>query len=61
MDGTAKVGILHHCGPGFIPQEPLALVAKFSASERKARGFGSNVDQCTTSPDTLYRMSIRLL
>ena len=34
MDDADKVNILNSTGPGSTPQEPLALVAKLSDSER---------------------------
>ena len=36
MDDSEKVTILDGTGPGSTPQEPLALVAKMSDSERSA-------------------------
>jgi hypothetical protein len=58
MDDAGKVTILDHSGPGSLPQEPLALVAKLTDSERSAfepverRGL---VNACTVSPNARYR------
>ena len=61
MDDAEKVTILNGTGPGSTPQEPLALVAKLSNSERSALeskrrgGLASEAE-----PDTMiqYRTSI---
>jgi len=60
MNDTTKVSILHHSGPGFIPQEPLAIVAKLSDAERSALEaervgqIGNNADRSENGPDTRY-------
>ena len=40
MDDDGEVTILNRTGPGSTPQEPLALVAKISDSERGALESG---------------------
>ena len=65
MDDADKVIILNGTGPGSTPQEPLALVAKMSNSERSAlesegRGeLASAAEPDTTSPKIQYRTSIQ--
>ena len=65
MDDTEKITILNGTGPGSTPQEPLALVAKMSDSERRdleSRGKGrlaSASKPCSSSPETRYCMSIQ--
>jgi len=60
MDDAEKVSILNGIGPGSTPQEPLALVAKMSDSERRAldsegrSGFASGAVYDTTSPEIQY-------
>jgi hypothetical protein len=56
MDDTTKVTIRNHTGPGFLPQEPLALVVKLTDSERSALEFGEMREgPNTTSSNTRYR------
>ena len=65
MDDAGKVTIFNHTGPGSTPQEPLALVAKMSDSERSALDFGgggglaSAAEPDTTSPENRYCTSIQ--
>jgi hypothetical protein len=65
MDDADKVVILNGTGPGSTPQEPLALVAKMSDSERSAlesegrSGLASATEHDTTSPEIQYRTSIQ--
>ena len=65
MGNADKVNILNHTGPGSTPQEPLALVAKLSDSERSALESGrsggatSSAESHTTPPDIRYRTSIQ--
>ena len=60
MDDTDKVTILNGTSPGFTPQEPLALVAQMSDSERSALeseergGLGSAEEPDTTAPEIRY-------
>ena len=69
MDDTNKDIILNRTGtgPGFTPQEPLALVAKMSDSERSAldsdgrSGLASAAEPDTTSPDVRYGASFNSL
>ena len=69
MGDTDKVTILNRTGPGSMPQEPLALVAKMSDSERsalKSEGRGGPVSATepasdTTTPEIRYRTSINIL
>ena len=64
MDDTEKVTILNGTGPGSTPQEPLALVAKMTDSERRALesrgrgGLASSSKPSSTSPEIRYGMSI---
>jgi hypothetical protein len=64
MDDSGKVTILNPTGPGSMPQEPLALVAKLSDSERNAlesgenSGLASPSESGTASPDHRYRTPI---
>ena len=66
MADADKVTILNRTGPGSMPQEPLALVAKMSDSERSALesggrcGLTSAAETDTTSPEIRYRTSIQL-
>ena len=63
MGDADKVIIFNGTGPGCTPQEPLALVAKMSNSERLALesegrgGLASAADPDTTSSDIQYRKS----
>ena len=67
MDDADKVIILNgtSTGPGSTPQEPLALVAKMSNSERGAlesdgRGeLASAAEPDSTSPKIQYRTSVQ--
>ena len=67
MDGAEKVTILNGTGPGSTPQEPLALVAKMSDSERSAlesdgRGGVTRSADPDTDPldlEVQYRMSFQ--
>ena len=64
MDDAGKV-TLNRTGPGSTPQEPLAVVAKMSDSERSALesggrgGLAMAAEPDTTSPEIRYRMSIQ--
>jgi hypothetical protein len=66
MDDAGKVTILSRTGPGSFPQEPLALVAKLTDSERSALKSGerrglpstSEPDTTVTSPNTRYRTPV---
>ena len=62
MGDADIVNILKGTGPGSSPQEPLALVAKMSDSDRSAMESGeraelASAESDTTSPDIRYRMS----
>ena len=64
MDDGEKVIILNDTGPGSTPQEPLALVAKMSNSERSAleserRGGLANAAEPASDATIQYRMSIQ--
>ena len=65
MDDADKVTILNGTGPGSTPQEPLALVAKMSNSERNTLEFDGRVRLAsaagpdTTSPEIRYGASIQ--
>ena len=67
MDKANKVILLNRTGtgPGSVPQEPLALVAKISDSERSAlesegrSGLGSVAEPDTTSPEIQYRTFVQ--
>ena len=65
MDDTDKVSILNGTGPGSAPQEPLALVAKLSDSERsdlesgRKGGLASVAEAGTTPPEIRYGASIQ--
>ena len=70
MGEADKVRILNRTGPGSMPQEPLALVAKLSDSERSALESGgmSGPESAaepdtsdTTPPEIQYRTSINTL
>ena len=64
MGDAEKVSILSGTGPGSTPQEPLALVAKMSDSERSAlesdgrNGLASTAES-DTSPENRYGTSIQ--
>jgi hypothetical protein len=64
MADADKVTILNRTGPGSTPQEPLALVAKMSDSERSALesgergGLASAAEPDATLPEIRYRTSI---
>ena len=64
MGDADKVTIRNRTGPGSMPQEPLALVAKMSDSERSALEFGgkgelaSAAEPGTTSSGIRYRTSV---
>jgi hypothetical protein len=60
VDDTLKLSILSRTGPGSLPQEPLALVAKLTASERSAlksdrSGFASTLELKTATSNIQYR------
>ena len=58
MDDADKVIILNGTGPGSMPQEPLALVARMSDSERSAlesEGRGGHPTRSAAEPDTEIR------
>ena len=63
MGDADKVAILNGTGPGSTPQEPLALVAKMSDSERSALesdgrgGLASAAEPDTASPEPEVRYS----
>ena len=65
MRDSNKVTILNRTGLGSTPQEPLALVAKMSGSERSALeseergGLVSAEEPYTTPPEVRYRTSIQ--
>ena len=66
MDDTDKVTILKSTDPGSTPQEPLALVAKISDSERSALesewsklASAAKPDTLATAPDIRYCTSIQ--
>ena len=65
MDDAEKVTILNGIGPGSTPQEPLALVAKMSDSERtslesEGRGGLASAAEPDSEPlDVQYRTSIQ--
>ena len=64
MDDAEKVIILNDTGPGSTPQEPLALVAKMSNSERSAleserRGGLASAAEPTSDATIQYSMSIQ--
>ena len=62
MDEAEKVTILNGTGPGSTPQEPLALVAKMSDSERsdlESGGQASAAEPDTTPSDIRYGTSIQ--
>ena len=67
MDDSDKVTILNGTGPGSTPQEPLALVAKMSDSERsdlesgRRGGPASAAEPGTTTPGIRYGASNTLL
>ena len=60
MADDDKVAILSRTGPGSTPQEPLALVAKMSDSERSAmesEGRGELASAAETDTGIRYRTS----
>ena len=65
MNDNEKITILNGTGPGSTPQEPLALVAKMSDSERSAMesdgrvGLANAAGSNTTLPEIRYGMSIQ--
>ena len=65
MDDTEKVTILDGTGPGSTPQEPLALVAKMSDSERSALesdgrvGLANSAEPNTTPSEIRYGTCIQ--
>ena len=65
MDDAEKVTILNGTGPGSTPQEPLALVATMSDSERSALesegrgGLASSAEADTAPPEIRYCTSIQ--
>ena len=66
MDDADEVAIFNRTGPGSTPQEPLALVAKMSVSERSALESGRRGElasaaelDTTTPPEIRYRTSIQ--
>ena len=65
MDDTEKVTILNGTGPGSTPQEPLALVAKMSDSERCALesdgrvGLPAEHNTTPSESETRYGTSIQ--
>ena len=64
MDDTEKITILNGTGPGTTPQEPLALVAKMSESERSAMESDRRVGLANSAEppsETRYGMSLNKL
>ena len=61
LDDTEKVNILDRTGAGSTPEEPLALVAKLSDSERSALESGrrGGLTNAEPLPDSQYRSSIQ--
>ena len=65
MHDADKVSVLNNTGIGSTPQEPLALVAKMSGSERSALlserrdGLASAEDPDATPQEIRYRTSIQ--
>ena len=62
MDDADKVTIFNRTGPGSTPQEPLALVAKMSVSERSALESGERdklASAADSDPEIRYRTSIQ--
>ena len=62
MSDADKIAILNRTGPGSTPQEPLALVAKMSDSDRSALESGERGGLAgAAEPDTgiRYRKSIQ--
>ena len=65
LDEAEKVTILNGTGPGTTPQEPLALVAKLSDSERsdlesgRKGGQANAAEPDTTPPGIRYGTSIQ--
>ena len=65
MGDDGKITILNRTGPGSTPQEPLAIVAKMSDSERNAfesegrGGLANGAELHTMPPEIRYRMSIQ--
>ena len=64
MSDTDRVNILNRTGPGSTPQEPLALVANMSDSERselesgRNGGLANTAEPETTPPGIRYGTSI---
>ena len=64
MDDTEKLTILNGTGPGATPQEPLALLAKMSDSERSALesdgrvGLANAVERNTMPSEIRFGTSI---
>ena len=64
-DAVKITNIFNATGPGSTPQDPVALVAQMSDSERSALesegrgGLGSIAESDTTAPEIRYRMSIQ--
>ena len=64
MGDTEKVVVPNRTGPGSTPQEPVALVAKMSDSERSAlesdgRGGLASASKLTTPPEIRCGMFIQ--
>ena len=62
LGDAGKVAILNRTGPGSTPQEPLALVAKMSDSDRSTLESGQRSGLASDAePDTTprYRTSIQ--
>ena len=61
MDDAEKVTILNGTGPGSTPQEPLALVAKMSDSERNdlESAGETNAAEPAAPPGIRYGTSIQ--
>jgi hypothetical protein len=53
MDDTLKVTILHRTGPGSLPQEPLALIAKMTDSERRTLESKRSTAEPGTPPQNI--------
>jgi hypothetical protein len=65
MDDAGKVTTINGTGPGSMPQEPLALVAKISDSDRSdlesegRGGLARAAEPDTTSHEIRYRTSVQ--
>jgi hypothetical protein len=56
MDDGYRLSLLNGSGPGLLPQEPIALVAKLSESERNAlAAVRTSADVSTACLKVRYR------